>query len=89
MSGCPSRASSWSSNPERNIQAAKAKAIQALNDRVKDPELTALERGFYEKYKQLQITGITRTGPGRYVVSGRASKASKRAGGADATGAAA
>tara|TARA_B100001173_G_scaffold286160_1_gene273634 strand:- start:11225 stop:11476 length:252 start_codon:yes stop_codon:yes gene_type:complete len=65
-----------SRNPEGNIEAAKARAIHCLNQRQKNPRLTALEQAFYKRYRAEQITGITNTGSGRYVVSGRASEAS-------------
>ena len=42
----------WGSRPHEVIAAAKARARAALNE--KDPKLTALERAFYEVYKQEQ-----------------------------------
>ena len=65
-----------STNPEGNIEAAKERAIRCLNGQVKNPRLTVLEQSFYTRYRGKQITGITKTGLGRYVVSRRASEAS-------------
>ena len=39
----------WSTTPQANIDAAKKRAKAALNE--KDPKLTALEKAFYEVYK--------------------------------------
>ena len=75
------------SDPQSNIDAAKARALRALDE--KDPKLTTLERAFYERFKELQVTAITKVGPGRYVVQSRRSKTPKRAGGSNAHGAAA
>ena len=40
----------WGTRPQDVIAAAKARARAALNE--KDPKLTALERAFYEVYKE-------------------------------------
>jgi len=40
----------WGTRPQDVIAAAKARAIAALKE--KDPKLTALERAFYEVYKE-------------------------------------
>lgn len=40
----------WGTRPQDVIAAAKARARAALKE--KDPKLTALERAFYEVYKQ-------------------------------------
>ena len=42
----------WTTRPQDVIDAAKARARAALNE--KDPKLTSLERAFYEAYKQQQ-----------------------------------
>nr|ADD96196.1 hypothetical protein [uncultured organism MedDCM-OCT-S05-C26] len=39
----------WNTKPEDTLKAAKARAKAALNE--KNPKLTALERAFYEAYK--------------------------------------
>jgi|TARA_R100000084_G_scaffold12804_1_gene4356 hypothetical protein len=39
----------WNTKPEDTVKAAKARAKAALNE--KNPKLTALERAFYEAYK--------------------------------------
>jgi hypothetical protein len=39
----------WSTSPQDNIAAAKARAKAALKE--KNPKLTALERAFYEAMK--------------------------------------
>jgi len=39
----------WSTSPQENIAAAKARAKAALKE--KNPKLTALERAFYEAMK--------------------------------------
>jgi hypothetical protein len=46
------RAITWSTQPDENIKAAKARAKAALNET--NPKLTALERAFYEVYKKQQ-----------------------------------
>lgn len=53
MSGTPGRPGSWGSRPDLVIAQAKAAAKRAL--RKKRPQLTALERAFYEKYKQERL----------------------------------
>ena len=50
MSGSASRPSSWGTRPEAVIAEAKATARRAL--RQKHPQLTALERAFYERFKE-------------------------------------
>ena len=40
----------WSTSPQENIAAAKARAKAALKE--KNPKLTALERAFYEALKK-------------------------------------
>jgi hypothetical protein len=40
----------WSTSPQENIAAAKARAKAALKE--KNPKLTALERAFYEAFKK-------------------------------------
>jgi hypothetical protein len=40
----------WSTSPQLNIAAAKARAKAALKE--KNPKLTALERAFYEAMKK-------------------------------------
>jgi hypothetical protein len=40
----------WGTRPQDVIAAAKARAWAALKE--KDPKLTALERAFYEVYKE-------------------------------------
>jgi len=47
------RAITWSTQPDKNIKAAKARAKAALNE--ENPKLTALERAFYEVYKKQQL----------------------------------
>jgi hypothetical protein len=47
------RAITWSTQPDENIKAAKARAKAALNE--ENPKLTALERAFYEVYKKQQL----------------------------------
>ena len=49
MSGRTDRLGSWGSRPDFVIAEAKATARRAL--RQKHPRLTALERAFYERYK--------------------------------------
>jgi hypothetical protein len=39
----------WNTRPEHTIKAAKARAKAALKE--KNPKLTALERAFYETFK--------------------------------------
>tara|TARA_Y100000004_G_C8839858_1_gene380004 strand:+ start:74 stop:220 length:147 start_codon:yes stop_codon:yes gene_type:complete len=45
-----SRGIYWSTSPQVNVAAAKARAKAALKE--KDPKLTALERAFYEAFKR-------------------------------------
>ncbi len=45
-----SRGIYWSTSPQINIAAAKARAKAALKE--KNPKLTALERAFYEALKK-------------------------------------
>lgn len=40
----------WGTRPQDVIAAAKSRAVAALKE--KDPKLTALERAFYEVYKE-------------------------------------
>lgn len=40
----------WSTSPQDNVAAAKARAKAALKE--KNPKLTALERAFYEVMKK-------------------------------------
>ena len=49
MTGSSSRPGSWGSRPDFVIAEAKAVARRAL--RQKHPRLTALERAFYERFK--------------------------------------
>ena len=50
MTGSSSRPGSWGSRPDVVIAEAKAAARRAL--RQKHPRLTALERAFYERFKE-------------------------------------
>ena len=50
MSGRTDRLGSWGSRPDFVIAEAKAAARRAL--RQKHPRLTALERAFYERFKE-------------------------------------
>ena len=50
MSGRTDRQGSWGSRPDFVIAEAKAAARRAL--RQKHPRLTALERAFYERFKE-------------------------------------